>query len=231
MSRPRRSRITRSSSPTIRERRWRARRASPRTTRVFATRRTRIAVGVALSIRAALGRARGKYIAILNDDDVWEPGLSRAARAAARSGCEPSARVLRSRDHGRRRTDRRSCDRSQHQPVRAIGPSRRGHRRSEGVRAAATTAFRLRWERCFERQRFRPSVSCRDVAGAYDFWISSLLAASGGAFYYVPARLTRYRVHAGDGNGEARSRKNAVSRVHCAIVARRARVRRSARRI
>ncbi len=32
-------------------------------------------VGVALSIRAALGRARGKYIAILNDDDVWEPGF------------------------------------------------------------------------------------------------------------------------------------------------------------
>ena len=35
-----------------------------------------------------------------------------------------------------------------------------------------------------------------EVAGAYDLWISAQLAASGGAFYYVPERLTRYRVHA-----------------------------------
>jgi len=36
-----------------------------------------------------------------------------------------------------------------------------------------------------------------EVAGAYDFWIASLLAASGGVFYYVPERLTRYRIHSG----------------------------------
>jgi hypothetical protein len=34
------------------------------------------------------------------------------------------------------------------------------------------------------------------VAGAYDFWISTLLASSGGGFYYVADRLTRYRIHA-----------------------------------
>ena len=30
-------------------------------------------VGVALSLRSALAKARGRYIAILSDDDVWEP--------------------------------------------------------------------------------------------------------------------------------------------------------------
>src|SRR5258708_24855832 len=31
-----------------------------------------VSLGVALSIRRAVGQARGEYIAILNDDDVWE---------------------------------------------------------------------------------------------------------------------------------------------------------------
>src|SRR5687767_2362014 len=30
-------------------------------------------LGIALSVRHAFAQARGKYIAILNDDDLWEP--------------------------------------------------------------------------------------------------------------------------------------------------------------
>src|SRR6185436_8444020 len=38
-------------------------------------------LGVAASLRLAIERSRGRYIAILNDDDLWEPEfLSRLVR-------------------------------------------------------------------------------------------------------------------------------------------------------
>jgi len=39
------------------------------------------------------------------------------------------------------------------------------------------------------------SLLTAEVVGAYDFWISCILAASGGGFYYIPERLTNYRIH------------------------------------
>jgi hypothetical protein len=33
------------------------------------------------------------------------------------------------------------------------------------------------------------------VSGAYDYWVSCLLVASGRPIYYVPKRLARYRIH------------------------------------
>ena len=34
-----------------------------------------------------------------------------------------------------------------------------------------------------------------EVGGAYDYWIACALAGTGRPMYYVPRRLTRYRVH------------------------------------
>jgi hypothetical protein len=47
----------------------------------------------------------------------------------------------------------------------------------------------------FRRSALDSAMLVPQVAGAYDFWISCLLAASAPRFYYVPTRLTRYRVH------------------------------------
>ncbi|MGJ7578594.1 hypothetical protein ACSFA3_00265 [Variovorax sp. RHLX14] len=57
-----------------------------------------------------------------------------------------------------------------------------------GVPLAMAAVFRadaIDWERVV-----------REVSGAYDYWISLLLAASGGKAWYEAQRLTRYRVHA-----------------------------------
>ncbi len=38
------------------------------------------------------------------------------------------------------------------------------------------------------------------VGGCYDQWLAYLAARGGGAAFYVPERLTRYRLHAGSGS-------------------------------
>jgi hypothetical protein len=47
----------------------------------------------------------------------------------------------------------------------------------------------------FRRDAFDWARVVKEVSGAYDYWISCLLASSGGRAYYVAQRLTRYRVH------------------------------------
>lgn len=174
-----------------------------------------VSLGVALSLRGALMEARGQYIAVLNDDDLWEPEF--LARLLAPLEAD-SGRVLAFCDHaivdaaGRidetasvRTSERfgRSSLREGNIPdPKAFVLRHNGVPLAMGalVRAAAIPSDRI----------------VRDVAGAYDFWISSLLAASGGAFYYVPVRLTCYRVH-----GEMETNRRDPEKTRClAFIAR-----------
>jgi glycosyltransferase involved in cell wall biosynthesis len=151
-------------------------------------------LGVALSLRAALAEARGKYVAIVNDDDLWEPEfLSRLVPALEAD----QRRVLAFCDHHIMDADGRIDEIATERNTERFGRSRL----PEGD-VADPKAFVLRQNgvplamgALFRASVLSPERLVRDVAGAYDFWISSLMAASGGAFYYVPARLTRYRVH------------------------------------
>ena len=152
-------------------------------------------LGVALSLRRALTVARGKYVAILNDDDVWEPDF--LARLVPALEADPK-RVLAFCDHAIMDADGRIDDTATEQNTERFGRSRLPEGpiadpkgfvlRHNGVPLAMGSLFRA--------DALPPDRLVRDVAASYDFWISSLLAASGGEFYYVPARLTRYRVHA-----------------------------------
>ena len=152
------------------------------------------ALGVALSIRGALTEARGKYIAVLNDDDLWDPEF--LARLVPRLEENP-ARVLVFCDHAIMDADGRVDEDATVRNTARFGRSslREGSiadpkgfvLRHNGVPLAMGALFRA------DAIAFDRIVS--DVAGAYDLWISSLLAATGGDFYYVPERLTRYRVH------------------------------------
>lgn len=151
-------------------------------------------VGVALSLRAALAEARGKYIAILNDDDLWEPSF--LARLVPPLDADPH-RVLAFCDHAIMGVDGRIDEAASRRNSERFGRSRLPEGdiadpmgfvlRENGVPLAMGTLFRA--------AALSPERLVPDVAGAYDLWISSLMAASGGAFYYVPTRLTRYRVH------------------------------------
>lgn len=153
-----------------------------------------VSLGVALSLREALAGARGKYVAILNDDDLWEPDFLGRLVPPLEAGAN---RVLAFCDHAIISADGRVDETASDRNTERCGRSRlregdisdpRGFVLwQNGVPLAMGTLFRA--------AALRPERLVRDVAGAYDLWISSLMAASGGSFYYVPQRLTRYRVH------------------------------------
>jgi glycosyltransferase involved in cell wall biosynthesis len=152
-------------------------------------------LGAPGNIRAAVQEARGRYIAILNDDDFWGPTFLEKLVAPLEENPE---RVIAFSDHWIVRddgtvdaaaTDRNTlkCGRQPLPPGEISDPASLVLRKN-GVPLAMASLFRkdaLDW-----------SLLTREVAGAYDFWIACLLAASNRAFYYVPERLTFYRVHA-----------------------------------
>jgi glycosyltransferase involved in cell wall biosynthesis len=151
-------------------------------------------LGVSLSLRRALGAARGTYVAILNDDDLWEPQfLSRLVPVLEAD----RRRVLAFADHWVMteggEVDREASDRTTEKygrrdlPEGDVPDPPRFVLQKNGVPLAMAALFRAS---ALDLRRLVP-----EVAGAYDWWISVLLAASRGRFYYVPDRLTRYRVH------------------------------------
>ncbi len=160
-------------------------------TRYHANTRT---LGIALSLKSALEEARGRYVAILNDDDIWEREF--LARVVPPLDAN-SRRVLAFCDHWIIREDggidRRATDGNtkiygrQDLPPGDIGDSHALVLKDNAVPLAMGSVFRA--------GAFDHSKLVADVAGAYDFWISCLLAGSGGGFFYVPERLTRYRLH------------------------------------
>jgi len=151
-------------------------------------------LGVALSLQRALAKARGRYIAILNDDDVWEPEfLARLVPPLE----EDSTRVLAFCDHWIVRENGDIDHLETERNTRAYGRDtlQGGDIRAPHALVLQRNSVPLAMGSVFRAGAFDVGRLVREVAGAYDFWISSMLAASGGRFYYVPERLTRYRLH------------------------------------
>jgi glycosyltransferase involved in cell wall biosynthesis len=151
-------------------------------------------LGVAASLRLAIERSRGRYVAILNDDDLWEPEfLSRLLRPLE----DDRRRVLAFCDHWIMNEDGALDVDASDQNTGRYGRSTL----PEGDVADAEgfvlvqNGVPLAMGSLFRRAALDSAMLVPKVAGAYDFWISCLLAASAPRFYYVPARLTRYRVH------------------------------------
>lgn len=152
-------------------------------------------LGVALNLRAAVEEARGEYIAVLNDDDVWEPDFleklvppleADRQRVLAFSDhwlVDVAGEIMVARTDSNSRTFGRADLAGGHVvdlPALVIDRN--------GVPLAMAAVFRadaIDWRRVVH-----------EVGGAYDYWISFLLAASGGKAWYVAERLTRYRIHA-----------------------------------
>jgi glycosyltransferase involved in cell wall biosynthesis len=151
-------------------------------------------LGVALNVRAAVAEAKGTYISILNDDDAWEPTF--LEKLVAPLEADPG-RALAFSDHwivdGQGAIKQAETDNNSRIWGRTDLPEGEVADLAElvlvknGVPLAMASVFRtdaIDWSDVVE-----------EVSGAYDYWISCLLAASGKRAYYVAQRLTRYRVH------------------------------------
>lgn len=164
-------------------------------------------LGVALSLRAAVAMAKGKYIAILNDDDEWEPKFLENLVPPLEAD---SSRVLAFCDHWIMR-DSGTLD------IAATGENTIRYGRSELQRGDVNDLASLVLEKngvplamgaVFRKEAIDFSHLVREVAGAYDFWISCLLASGAGRAWYEPTRLTKYRVHSAMETGRRAPDKN-----------------------
>jgi len=151
-------------------------------------------LGMGLNIWGALMSAKGKYVATLHDDDIWEPDfLSRLVPPLEK---DPSISVA-------------FCDHAIIDEAGVLNPhaadvNARFWRRdvlspgkvealmevaivNQTVPAAMAALFR---KEMIDWSDFPP-----EVGTFYDVWLNYLAARTGAAGFYDPARLTRYRIH------------------------------------
>ena len=151
-------------------------------------------IGVVNSIKSAINISRGEFISILNDDDFWNPTF--LAKLVAPLVIESNI-VLTFSDHwiidDTGKIDAQATD------VNTVFYKR--HNLSAGILASPTktvlldNGIPLAMASVFRKDALPMEMLMTDVSGAYDFWISCLLAATGKPFFYVNERLTNYRVH------------------------------------
>jgi glycosyltransferase involved in cell wall biosynthesis len=152
-------------------------------------------IGPMLNALAAYRSARGRYLATLHDDDVWEPTYLERLVPPLEAD---SNLVLAFSDHWIMRADGRVDPRVSARNSRRWG---RAHLR-EGVhrpfyrqalidQAVSVVTSVLR-KSAFDWDDF-PG----EMAPLYDLWIAYLACREGRGAYYCPERLTRYRVHLG----------------------------------
>ena len=141
---------------------------------------------------AALTQARGKYVAILHDDDRWQPRFLAALVPALE---RRSDAVLAFTDHYRmdadggidvaatesnsRRWGRTGLARGYYQPFLEIAA-----RQTVAITACV-----------FRRASLSASALTPEVGSFYDIWITYQLACTGGAAFFQDERLALRRVH------------------------------------
>ena len=153
-------------------------------------------LGVTRNIMAGLARCRGKYVAILGDDDLWQGDF--VATLVAPLERDPSL-VLAFCDHGIIDGVGRREDATADKVTRRFGRNRLG----EGVHRPFDRIALVHRSICIvsgavlRRADFDFRALPGDLLFGADFYISYLAVRTGKACYYVPRRHAFYRYHRG----------------------------------
>lgn len=150
-------------------------------------------IGTALSYRRAIELARGEFLAVINDDDVWEPEFIETLLGALRE--HPDAVVAFS-DHWVMTGEARDVAESDRLSVRwgrADLPAgrHRPFRRLAVVDGAVSIAIAALFRRAAVVGHPIPA----SVGGAYDMYLAYLLSRGGAGAVYVDRRMSSWRVH------------------------------------
>jgi len=156
-------------------------------------------LGIALNNLAAIADAKGKYIASLHDDDIWEPEFLARLVPPLESDSEVSVAFC---DHNLideqgeflpGRTE--DCSRLFGRDVLKPG------RHQPFIRSAVVDmTIPMAMAAVFRKSILKNTELPRRIGGSYDYWFAYLAVKDGQACFYVPQRLTRYRVHANSGS-------------------------------
>ncbi len=149
-------------------------------------------LGTALSIAAALCEVRGKYVAILNDDDVLYPRM--LERLVAPLEANPGVVAAFGNHHVidsagavlAKETEELMRERGRVRLAPGLVPDAFDFAVRYGLMAAMGCVFR--------RSAVDPSWLTKDLAGAYDYWLAVKLGGQGG-FYFLPECVMGWRQH------------------------------------
>jgi glycosyltransferase involved in cell wall biosynthesis len=156
-------------------------------------RRNAARLGSAANHREGLSIATGEYVALLNDDDEWEPEfLERMVPIIAANSeivvCFSDHWIINAKgDVDPKASD--ECTRRFKRDVLRPGLYRPFYRlalldQSVPMVAALLRRNAIDWD------------SPQRIGSVYDFWVTYLAARTGMGAWYLPERLARYRVHA-----------------------------------
>jgi len=150
-------------------------------------------VGPTENVIGGCREAHGRYIAHLHDDDIWEPDFLEKVVPPLELNCDAAISFS---DHyiidvdGK--IDPARTDRNTHRWKRHLlrpglhCPLHRMALLDKSIPLSMAAVMR------------RDAIDWSDVPNlpsCYDFWLTYLVCREGYAAYYVPERLTRYRVH------------------------------------
>jgi glycosyltransferase involved in cell wall biosynthesis len=151
-------------------------------------------LGVACSLRNGINDSKGEFVAILNDDDLWEPDFLASLLPPLQAD---SRRVLAFSDHSlinaNGELELEATEANTARYGRAFLPE--GEIANPAEFVLVKNGVPLAMASVFRKKALDTSSLTQSLAGAYDFWISCALASTRGTFYYVPRRLTSWRLH------------------------------------
>jgi len=156
-------------------------------------------LGIARNNFAAISEARGRYIASLHDDDMWEPEFLAKLVPPLEADSEISVAFC---DHhlideqGNLLPERtESCSRLFGRDILKPG------RHQPFIRPAVVDmTIPMAMAAIFRKSMLENAEIPHRIGGSYDYWLAYLAVKDGQACFYVPQRLTRYRVHENSGS-------------------------------
>jgi glycosyltransferase involved in cell wall biosynthesis len=150
-------------------------------------------LGVAHNIVAALAEARGKYVCILNDDDVLEPEMLESLATPLESN--PAMTLAFGNYVMIDASGEEMPDATEHLMRRRLRKELPGGPVSYPLDFAVRGGVMVVMGALIRRTSLDPLWFVPEAGGAYDYWLAVKLAQTGGGFFFVPRSVMRYRVH------------------------------------